>query len=135
MCKAKTASGHTCKKSSMFGTDRCWTHAQSCSICLEKVGVGDDSSKLQCGHWYHSSCIYKWLERDHRCPMCRQDTRHKMNVTVHYDDEADLPEEGLVIDTLRNLTQRNMVHEEVWIRRAFVFYNHEGQLVAALDQV
>jgi len=58
-----------------------------------------------------------------------------MNVTVHYDDEADLPEEGLVIDTLRNLTQRNMVHEEVWIRRAFVFYNHEGQLVAALDQV
>jgi len=58
-----------------------------------------------------------------------------MNVTVHYDDEADLPEEGIVIDTLRNLTQRNMVHEEVWIRRAFVFYNQEGQLVAALDQV
>jgi Ring finger domain len=131
MCKAKTVSGHTCKKSR--GMDRCWSHAHTCSICLEKVG--DDSSKLSCNHWFHASCIYKWLDRDSRCPMCRKDIKERMNITINYDDDADLPDEATIIESLRSLHARQLIRDEVWIRRAFVIYNQDGVLVAALDQI
>ena len=135
MCNAKTANGHRCKNSPIRGIDRCWSHAHTCSICLDKVGIGDDSSKLSCDHWYHASCIYKWLEQDDRCPMCRTDVRERMNVTINYDEDDDLPEEGVVLQSLRRLHARGLIHDEVWIRRAFVIYNQEGVLVAALDQI
>ena len=133
MCKAKTNSGHRCKNAPIRGIDRCWSHAHTCSICLDKVGIGDDSSRLSCDHWYHASCIYKWLEHDDRCPMCRADVKERMNVTVHYDEEEDLPPEHLIIQSLRSLHSRNLIGEEVWIRRAIVMYNENGELVATLD--
>jgi hypothetical protein len=58
-----------------------------------------------------------------------------MNVTIHYDDEEDLPEEGVVLESLRSLHARGMIRDEVWIRRAFVIYNQDGILVAALDHI
>ena len=58
-----------------------------------------------------------------------------MNVTINYDDEADLPEEGIVLESLRSLHARQLIRDEVWIRRAFVIYNQDGVLVAALDQI
>jgi hypothetical protein len=57
-----------------------------------------------------------------------------MNITINYNDEADLPDEGVVLQSLRNLHARGLINDEVWIRRAFVIYNQEGVLVAALDQ-
>jgi hypothetical protein len=67
--------------------------------------------------------------------MCRSDVRERMNVTINYDDEADLPAEGIVLESLRSLHARQLIRDEVWIRRAFVIYNQDGVLVAALDQI
>jgi hypothetical protein len=58
-----------------------------------------------------------------------------MNVTINYDDDADLPDDGIILESLRNLHARGLIQEEVWIRRAFVIYNHDGVLVAALDHI
>lgn len=65
-----------------------------CSICLEKLrdkrpseanGVADTNATtvlgdpdaielgmLPCGHCFHSDCIGQWLQREARCPLCRQ---------------------------------------------------------------
>lgn len=29
--------------------------------------------KLRCNHVFHPECIYKWLDINKRCPMCREE--------------------------------------------------------------
>ncbi|CCW62951.1 unnamed protein product [Phytomonas sp. EM1] len=45
-----------------------------CSICLvEILGSTECIVKLFCGHYYHQTCLRKWLEeRKYTCPMCRK---------------------------------------------------------------
>ena len=46
-----------------------------CSICLEKIKLGDQIKILPCSntvnHKYHSKCIDPWLEEKNTCPQCR----------------------------------------------------------------
>lgn len=45
-----------------------------------KEGSGSEASSddddalqvLRCGHAYHRGCVLAWLERNHRCPVCRE---------------------------------------------------------------
>ena len=32
----------------------------------------DTIGMLPCGHCFHSDCIGHWLQREARCPLCRQ---------------------------------------------------------------
>lgn len=55
-----------------------------CSICLESLSFRGDSpgrsdiaeedavGALPCGHCFHTDCIGGWLQREARCPLCRQ---------------------------------------------------------------
>lgn len=43
---------------------------ETCSICLETVS---DPGSPPCGHLFCYQCIYKHLESEHFCPLCRQD--------------------------------------------------------------
>ncbi|XP_060974745.1 phosphopantothenoylcysteine decarboxylase subunit SIS2-like [Cannabis sativa] len=42
-----------------------------CSICLEKVSVGLEVTRLPCTHTYHEKCIVEWLQISKFCPNCR----------------------------------------------------------------
>uniref|UniRef100_A0A7S2JW75 RING-type domain-containing protein n=1 Tax=Zooxanthella nutricula TaxID=1333877 RepID=A0A7S2JW75_9DINO len=52
-----------------------------CPICLGSCEEDDDGSavggrrphwcQLHCGHRFHEQCIYAWLWRTQRCPVCR----------------------------------------------------------------
>jgi len=51
--------------------------AADCVVCL---GVREDECKcktrpnwcrLQCGHAFHEECIFEWLQKAPRCPICR----------------------------------------------------------------
>ncbi|CAN0924650.1 Zinc finger CCCH domain-containing protein 17 [Linum grandiflorum] len=42
----------------------------SCSICLEEMGVGR-VMKLECKHVFHQSCLMNWLKTSKSCPLCR----------------------------------------------------------------
>ena len=42
-----------------------------CSICLENYNKGDKISILSCGHYYHSECLNRWIEKKEECPLCR----------------------------------------------------------------
>jgi hypothetical protein len=45
---------------------------ETCSICLDDVVDVESTSKLSCGHHFHTSCIISCLQRNLRCPLCRQ---------------------------------------------------------------
>eukprot|EP00403_Amphidinium_massartii_P002171 CAMPEP_0178379018 /NCGR_PEP_ID=MMETSP0689_2-20121128/4724_1 /TAXON_ID=160604 /ORGANISM="Amphidinium massartii, Strain CS-259" /LENGTH=269 /DNA_ID=CAMNT_0019999103 /DNA_START=15 /DNA_END=820 /DNA_ORIENTATION=- len=57
-------------------------HDAECVICCntaDDVGAQEDGTsparwrKLPCGHGFHEECLLQWLQRSHRCPLCRHD--------------------------------------------------------------
>ncbi|KAI9110991.1 hypothetical protein K1719_018111 [Acacia pycnantha] len=44
---------------------------EPCTICLENFDHDDDLLIMPCEHIFHNSCIVRWLETCHRCPLCR----------------------------------------------------------------
>jgi hypothetical protein len=45
---------------------------ETCSICLDDVQDIESTSKLSCGHHFHTNCIRQCLERSNKCPLCRR---------------------------------------------------------------
>merc|ERR1719419_1335386 len=43
----------------------------SCCICLEDFKEGDNIRRLPCLHIFHRDEIDQWLQRNHKCPICR----------------------------------------------------------------
>ena len=50
--------------------ERC-PHNKTCSICCEEYEAQECISRLPCGHFYHPSCVEKWLWKHCTCPTCR----------------------------------------------------------------
>ncbi|PSS13538.1 E3 ubiquitin-protein ligase RING1-like [Actinidia chinensis var. chinensis] len=44
---------------------------ESCRICLDDFALGTKVTCLPCSHVFHEDCITTWLEKSHRCPVCR----------------------------------------------------------------
>lgn len=44
-----------------------------CTICLDDTTSSARWRSLPCGHVFHESCLVQWLQRAHRCPLCRLD--------------------------------------------------------------
>lgn len=42
-----------------------------CAICLSRKSSSKNVAVLPCGHKYHETCLYEWLEEHPNCPMCR----------------------------------------------------------------
>merc|ERR1711865_1132943 len=42
-----------------------------CSICVDKMLVGDSALRIPCGHLFHKGCVRKWLQSSNKCPVCR----------------------------------------------------------------
>lgn len=45
----------------------------TCTVCLSSFEDGESIQKLRCNHVFHPECIYKWLDINKRCPMCREE--------------------------------------------------------------
>lgn len=45
---------------------------ETCSICIEDVVNVESTSKLCCGHHFHTNCIKLCLKRNRKCPLCRR---------------------------------------------------------------
>ncbi|GJQ15983.1 hypothetical protein GpartN1_g7826.t1 [Galdieria partita] len=41
-----------------------------CPTCLEPYTEENPRITAKCGHTFHLSCIYEWLERSRYCPVC-----------------------------------------------------------------
>merc|ERR1739836_298609 len=43
-----------------------------CIICLDAIVVGEEVTRLPCGHTFHKVCIESWLQYSDKCPLrCR----------------------------------------------------------------
>ena len=42
-----------------------------CAICYAAYELGSYQAHMRCGHFFHSRCLTKWLQRSHTCPVCR----------------------------------------------------------------
>ena len=41
-----------------------------CSICLNDYAKNDKISFINCIHFFHTSCLKKWLIKKNECPTC-----------------------------------------------------------------
>ncbi|CAA7053617.1 unnamed protein product [Microthlaspi erraticum] len=41
-----------------------------CPTCFYEYIEDNPKIVLQCGHIFHLSCIYEWMERSEACPFC-----------------------------------------------------------------
>ena len=44
---------------------------KACTICQEDFKANEIAKKLSCGHCFHKTCIFPWLQSQNTCPMCR----------------------------------------------------------------
>ncbi|KZV35075.1 hypothetical protein F511_04380 [Dorcoceras hygrometricum] len=42
-----------------------------CVICKEEIMEGREVCELPCGHYFHWTCILRWLGKTNTCPCCR----------------------------------------------------------------
>ncbi|KAG5564349.1 hypothetical protein RHGRI_000521 [Rhododendron griersonianum] len=42
-----------------------------CPICLQGMLRGMKVAKSPCSHIFHRDCLFRWLPKDCRCPLCR----------------------------------------------------------------
>jgi hypothetical protein len=107
-CRATTSHGKRCRNRCTNVLTTCYIHSGECSICLSRVGGRDDIVKLSCGHIYHQDCIYTWLDRDYRCPLCRISVRPPV-VTVHDLVDAPVSDEQ-ILGLLRRIYENGQLH-------------------------
>ena len=44
----------------------------NCPICLDELQRNEIVSVLNCGHFYHKDCLFKWIDqKKYKCPVCR----------------------------------------------------------------
>lgn len=48
----------------------CLGSCESCELCDHRLKPR--WRRLQCGHHFHEHCIFEWLKKAQRCPMCRR---------------------------------------------------------------
>ena len=43
-----------------------------CTICCDKLKIGDKVSDLPCHHFFHHNCLEEWVHYKPSCPLCKQ---------------------------------------------------------------
>lgn len=57
--------------------DECVICLGSCEGCHCAEGSNPLWRRLRCGHHFHEHCIFEWLKKSQRCPMCRRHISEK----------------------------------------------------------
>jgi len=53
------------KKSTVVQSECC------CCVCLDEFDVNAECYALPCQHFFHQKCIFRWLQTNPTCPLCR----------------------------------------------------------------
>uniref|UniRef100_A0A0E0MJH4 RING-type domain-containing protein n=1 Tax=Oryza punctata TaxID=4537 RepID=A0A0E0MJH4_ORYPU len=67
---------------------------KECGVCLEGFEEGDKLRKMPCEHYFHESCVFKWLQVSRLCPYCRfampaEEDDDDVDYAEEHDDEED----------------------------------------------
>eukprot|EP00933_Yihiella_yeosuensis_P066394 TRINITY_DN7064_c3_g1_i1.p1 TRINITY_DN7064_c3_g1~~TRINITY_DN7064_c3_g1_i1.p1 ORF type:complete len:343 (+),score=47.46 TRINITY_DN7064_c3_g1_i1:60-1088(+) len=55
-----------------------------CSICLGEGTLLSTWRTLPCKHYFHEECLFEWLKRSRRCPLCR------VHLNIEYLSREDI---------------------------------------------
>lgn len=70
-CVRRRRLSSTGRKSS--NTDGGRENIEDCTICCDNIFNCESTPvEIPCNHYFHRSCIKKWLERQRSCPNCKK---------------------------------------------------------------
>jgi len=111
-----------------------------CPICLCECSSKDEKScQLECGHMFHTSCIFTWFEKHDTCPMCRMEvkqmkkeerkirlpSRHIVGAMERMMHEMDVP-----VDELSRSQYVQAIYVMIKMRLESLNYNEYEELLA-----
>ena len=67
---------------------------QTCAICLDDIQECKNCTTTECGHTFHSTCIFQNLCHRIECPMCRVELIAMPNEEDDDGDDGDDGEDG-----------------------------------------
>lgn len=76
----------------------------TCCICLSDVTTEQNRTTTDCGHVFHSTCIFRWVARDEKCPMCKSQliVTSELSECLSYESKMHKMEsENQKLETLR----------------------------------
>ena len=65
-----------------------------CSICFEDCKK--KGCELECGHRFHTKCIFTWLSKNDTCPLCRGEVKE-----LKRREEYNFPSQNIVYPMTR----------------------------------
>ena len=68
--------------------------SSDCPICLEPI-TNINCTTTECGHTFHSCCIFKNLSQNNGCPMCRKELVEVVDSEEDDDDEDEYDSDSL----------------------------------------
>lgn len=126
ICNSVTIKGEPCRNHCIRGHTTCISHFQNCVICLKNAARGDDMATLDCGHVFHSSCIYKWCDEHHQCPVCRFPIKTPCNVQVKVNPGVFI-EESKVKHIVKQLSKECFTSSKFYIDNDLILRNSEHE--------
>ena len=86
----------------------------TCSVCFEEQHVGDLAIRLGCGHAFHKTCVYPWLEKHCTCPVCR----YELESVAGYSENTMTGAEKMQRERLKRQKERDRrAREQELIRK------------------
>ena len=85
-----------------------------CSICMEVI-TEINKTTTECGHIFHSYCIFKNLCERNGCPMCRKELVEvkETDSDSDYETESDYDSEYSEIDDTDENTEYSSIKKEI----------------------
>ena len=80
------------------------THIEECSCCLNKININNNYTITNCGHKFHSTCIFAALKQKNSCPLCRKTLYINM---CDFEDDDTLNYENIVFRPIPERIIRN----------------------------
>ena len=67
-----------------------------CPICMESITITTNTTITDCGHAFHSSCIFRHIVKNNLCPLCRNEMYERPPpphdiIFVEDDDDETMP--------------------------------------------
>ncbi|XP_039835604.1 E3 ubiquitin-protein ligase SIRP1-like isoform X2 [Panicum virgatum] len=85
--------------------------AEECAVCLQDFVAEDKLRAMPCSHTFHQDCIFRWLEVNHVCPLCR----HELPTQEEEEEDDEEDERGYQEDVIYQI-YREMYSEETYLR-------------------